>query len=614
LHRRTDLSQHQNPGRVGKNTPLLCRGVLLLLLLGVLHSSLRGQECPQGRISYVFIDNRSIFDTAGLEPGARFRWAYRLANTIHIETRRDFLEKELLFEEGQCLDPLLLEETERLLREYRFIARSDVFAVPQPDGTQHVVVDTQDEWTTRLDVGFRFDDGFSFTGAGVAEENFLGRGMRVRLFYQEDRERRDLGVEFETPRILDTRWDGRLAGGQTRSGSFFEESLFYPFVGEVGRFGARQSFLRRETLFSYSLGDDTEFSHLLLPFLDERWDLMAGGRVGEPGDLLVFGAGISMESIRFQPSPHHAELVRDKDYSETIFADSTFIHPLATQIETRRASRFSVFLGHRRLRFVQRRGLDAFQGIQDVQVGTEVFLGIGRAWQVRGEDGRTLPDDTHAQLSLFAGKVWDNWTFTSGVRTEVRHTHPFQGQDRDLRDIFAEADAYLYWQPRPRGPHTVLLRLSGAGGWDVHTPFQLTLGGKEALRGYREEAFPGGQRVVMTLEDRIYLPWPAPELFDFGLTLFVDVGHIQPGGVPYGVDSGWRASVGTGIRFGLPPGTGNLTRIDLAVPLGTKVQLKDLVLRVSLQELLGILSGVRDSQLLRSLRNGVRPTIITLPW
>ena len=56
---------------------------------------------------------------------------------------------------GECLDTLLLEETERLLRGYRFIGDADVFAIPQPDGTQHVNIYTRDEWTTKVDLGFR---------------------------------------------------------------------------------------------------------------------------------------------------------------------------------------------------------------------------------------------------------------------------------------------------------------------------------------------------------------------------------------------------------------------------------------------------------------------------
>ncbi len=61
-------------------------------------------------------------------PKPDFRWAYSLANKLHVRTREKFILDELLFEVGECLDPLLLEETERLLRAYRFIGDADVFA------------------------------------------------------------------------------------------------------------------------------------------------------------------------------------------------------------------------------------------------------------------------------------------------------------------------------------------------------------------------------------------------------------------------------------------------------------------------------------------------------
>jgi len=147
----------------------------------------------------------------------------------------------------------------------------------------------------------------------------------------------------------------------------------------------------------------------------------------------------------------------------------------------------------------------------------------------------------------------------------------------------------------------------------VETPFQLSLGGGTALRGYREEEYPGAHRVLMTLEDRVYLPSPSPGLFDMGLALFLDVGHMRAGEAPFGMDSGWVGTIGGGLRLGLPPGTTNVLRIDLAIPFGKKAQIKDLILRVDLRELLGILPGLRDRQLLRSLRSGVRPPFVALP-
>jgi hypothetical protein len=101
---------------------------------------------------------------------------------------------------------------------------------------------------------------------------------------------------------------------------------------------------------------------------------------------------------------------------------------------------------------------------------------------------------------------------------------------------------------------------------------------------------------------------------DFGFTLFADLGQIRGADAPFGFDSGWRGSVGAGIRFGLPPGTKTMTRIDLALPISHRTSLKDLIFRVNLSEVLGLLPGMRDTQLLRSLRIGVKPEVISLPW
>ncbi len=586
----------------------------LLLGLGCLSGSALGQECPQGRISFIFVDNWSIFDTSEMNPEARFRWAYRLANSLHMRTREEFIRSELLFRTGDCLDPLLLEESERLLRGYRFIARSDVFTVPQSDGSHHVVVDTQDEWTTRLDLGFRLDDGVRVEGMDATEENLLGRGMLARVFYHEEKERRDLGVEFQTPRVGNTRWDARVSFGHTRTGQFFEEALVYPFVGEVGRLGARQNFMRRETLFSYALPSNATHTHLLVPFFDERWDVALGGRVGPPGNLTVFGAGISSESIRFRFFPADVEFVVGGDFSNTVPGDSSAVAEVRTQARVRKANRANFFLGRRNLTFLQRRGLDAMRATQDVAVGSEVLVGVGRALDALQGGGGPSRDDLHAQLTLFRGAAWDRWTLNTRFYAEALRVQGGKASDGEWEDIFGEADAYLYWQPAEERSHTLLFRASATGGWSVRTPFQLTLGGRYGIRGFRDERFPGGQRLILTLEDRIYLPWPAPELFDLGVTAFLDAGIMLAGEAPFATDSGWRASAGGGVRFGLPPGTSNMARIDIALPLGRRVQPKDIVLRVTLQEVLGILPGLLDEQLLRSLRSGVRPYLIAVPW
>ncbi|MBT8396168.1 MAG: hypothetical protein HKO65_02340, partial [Gemmatimonadetes bacterium] len=419
---------------------------LSLLALTLVPARGEGQECPEGRISYIFVDNNSIFDLSELDPEASFRWAYRLANKIHVRTREDFIQEELLFRVGECVDTLLLGETERLLRAYRFIGDADVFAIPQPDGDQHVNVYTRDEWTTKVDLGLRVDDGIKIEGLEFTEENLLGRGVLVRGFLKKDKEVQDLGLEIETPRLFRSRWDARVSLGNTRTGNFFEEALTYPFLGEVGRVGARQSFLWRETVFSYSTNGHPEYTHLLLPFLDQRWDVAVGGRLGRPGNLTMIGAGVSRESIEFRDFPSTSEYVVDKKFSNTLPVDSLGRKEIQKQAMSRRANRVNFFLGKRKIAFVERRGLDALRGVQDVAVGTEVFMGLGKAWRALQEGGGISTDDLHTQASLFAGGAWDGWVVNAQATAEARRVSGGEESGSKWKDIFAEADVVLYWQ------------------------------------------------------------------------------------------------------------------------------------------------------------------------
>ncbi|MCK5649967.1 MAG: BamA/TamA family outer membrane protein, partial [Gemmatimonadetes bacterium] len=561
-----------------------------------------------------FIDNKSIFDTSEMEEGSRFLWAYQIANAFHFQTREDFLSRELLFETGDCFDPFLLEETERILRAYPFIARADVFDIPQSDGTRHVVVDTQDEWTLKLDVGVTFDDGLNLEGISLTEENFLGRGVLLGMFYHERKERKDLGIVLETPRLVDSRLNGRVAFGQTRTGIFFEEGLAYPFVGETGRYSAFHRFRRRESLFPYVAWQHPDFSQVGLPFLEQDVAFAVAGRVGRPGNLTLFGVGFSWESLDFNGFPGSLESYRDGDFSDPGAADQAAVDLIAPQAEDRSITRASFLLGQRNVRYVQRSGLDALQGIQDVRLGSEVTVTLGRSLGIFKNGQEEQEDDLYTRVTIFAGLAPGNWIISSNFRVEGRQVFAGGGGKGGWHDAFGEGDVYAYWQPPRWDEHTIFTRVSGAGGWSVHVPFQLTLGGRDAVRGYREEDYPGGRRLLVTVEDRIRVSWPAPELFDFGLSLFADAGRVWSSDVPYGTNSGWRSSVGMGLRIGFPPGSRNVLRLDLALPIERGVGLEDLVFRVSLSEILGLLPGFDDSQLSRSRKAGIGPDIFTIPW
>lgn len=563
------------------------------------------QVCEQGRISNIFIDNHDIFDLEQLEQGTAIRWAYSLANALHVRTTKSFIRRELLFEVGDCLDRLRLEESGRILRQYGFIASADVFAVAQPDGTYHVVVDTQDEWTTKIDLGIAFDDGLQLEVLDITEENLLGQGILAGAFIRKRRERDDRGLLLQFPRLFGSRTDVNFGVGRTRNGSFFNQSVEYPFVGEIGRVALREVFVRRDELFAFSAGDGQAFSHALLPYVDERAELSLAGRIGRPGNLTLFGVGISRETLEFGGFPGDVDVAIDNNFGEPAVAPAGVTDVISTQAGARSVTRLNLMVGQRNLHFVRARGLDNLHGVQDVQLGTDVGLTIGRSVDMLSKSGLPSPDDLYTRLRIFAGHDPGSSFVFANVALEGRRLVDLDGPGGPWRDFLAEGDVYAYLRSEDDAPrHTVFARASASGGWSMVSPFQLSLGGRTAVRGFREENLPGAQRLLLTLEDRISIGGVAPDLVDFGVTLFADAGRVWAGDVPYGVDSGWKGAAGFGLRLGFPAGSRVVTRMDLAFPVGGGGG--GPIFRTAL-ELTGILRGFEDPQMSRSRRLNIGP-------
>ena len=215
---------------------------------------------------------------------------------------------------------------------------------------------------------------------------------------------------------------------------------------------------------------------------------------------------------------------------------------------------------------------------------------------------------------IFYGDVpGDRWVFNSAISTEGRYVFDSGDGRRGWKDVITEVDLYAYFRPKVDGRHTLFARGLVAAGWYMESPFQMTLGGEEILRGFNQEQFPGGRRLVLNIEDRIRIPSPMDDLFDLGVTLFADMGRMWAGDVPYGADSDWQANLGAGLRMGFPPGTRRTVRFDIAVPLGPNGGFSNLVFRITADELLGLINGVEDRQLARSRRSGLSAGLFDSP-
>jgi len=564
--------------------------------------------CRRGIVQEIEVRNGTVVPEDEI-PDGMLGWGPRLANRLHIRTREGFIRAELLLGEGDCYDPFLVEDSERILRRYGFISNAEVFAVRIDDGGDtsealwRIEVETRDEWSTRLEITAEFDNGFELRSAALAETNVLGRGMTLRGFLVENDAQRLVGGQAAVPRLFGTRTN--LAGnwGTTRIGEFKALEASHPFVGEVGRWAWQVSASEVEDYFSFSFGRTGSPARVLLPTRDRSASATIARRFGVPGDLSVVGLNLARETLDFPGYPDDVEIVRGNEFDETGVAPTDLAEALRAQTRFGAGTRISVLLGQRNIGFVQRTGLDALRGVQDIEVGTDISLTLGRT--IRGGIGERDVDDLFVRFRWYGASAPAPWVVASRLALQGRQIFFDPEFDRSgWRDVLAEFDLLAYWQPPMLPSHTFLGRVSAAGGWTVDLPYQLTLGGRRAVRGFDDTDLPGARRVVFTAEDRIYFGWPFPETFDLGATLFADVGRIWAGSVPFGVDSGWRGTVGAGLRFGFPTGSRGVVRLDIARAIGPEAGVTGPILRITAVDLIGLTGGLSDIQLLRSIRIG----------
>lgn len=590
-------------------SPRLAAAPLALALLLTAPGMARGQEggaatpaeCPDGRISLLFIDNHAVFDPSSPDLDPRFAWAYRTVNRLHVPTRESVIRREILFREGDCYSPELLLDSERILRSTSFIADADIYGIRQPDGTYHVIVDTEDEWSTRIEPEMDSRGG-GLSGVSLREENLLGTGQRVSAFLGRDFEERVYGASYSTPQLLGSKLDAELSAGRTASGYAFEESLAYPFRGEAGRWAFRQRFEHADRYFDYRVGSEEGRVRVLLP--ERRRSLDVGGvfRLGRRGNLTLLGMALTGEWIEY---PGDARLMTRRTMG---IADPRLTAPLGAALDSVASVRAVFLAGQRNVYFVRRRGLDAVRGQEDVRLGVEVEMGIGRSLESFSTD-----DDLSLDFGVFlAGELPGGVVSGTRVLVEGKRDYEAPVGSSEWSNVFGQVNAWAYWRPSPDSRHTLLAALNGVGGWRVTVPFQTTLGAWSGLRGYPRHAFTGHRRAVLTLEDRVYLGWPLPQLFDLGGAAFLDVGRSWQGGDVYGTDSPFHVSVGAGLRAAFPPGSRRTYRLDVALPARSGAGVGDVMVTFAVGQAVGR-DRRDDAQVRRSSRRSLSASLFNFP-
>jgi hypothetical protein len=547
--------------------------------------------CSAGPISSIEVDSRSIYDpqSTGVAPLA---WTYSVLNLLHVNTNETFIRGELLFSEGDCYDEFLFNESYRLLDSHGFLYVEDMRAEDDGAGGMRIYVATRDEWSTKVDLWATYDAGAHLETFEVSEENFLGNGVFFEFTHYARRETKNQAFRLRTPRFFG-RSDAGIAVGSSRSGRLFEQYVRYPFVGEAGRVSVREGYNYGTDFYAYSTDGAEAYGQVLLPVRRELAEVSGAYRFGDPGASFILGGSLTRDVVTF---PHELEITFG-DFDEREVLATPPPAELQRQLREFSATRVALHMAVRRFRYEEYTGLDDLRARDLIWLGMFAGASVGRSFDVLTAERAPPEDDIYTRGVVSFTQPIGSSLLHGGATLEARHI------SAGWRDALGEAELVAYGRNDAFASHTFFFRASAAAGWRTTLPYQLALGGREGVRSLPEDRYPGGEMARFVAEDRIVLPWPS-DTADLGLTLFGDLGRVWPGDVPYGVDSGWQAGLGFGLRLGLPRNTRHVLRLDLAFPVGPTGG--DPVFRIT-AELNKLRSGFVTPDVVRSRRFRVGP-------
>jgi len=470
-----------------------------------------------------------VFDLGDLETSA---WFYRWADALHVLTREGYIRSLLLFQIGDRLDPTVLAESERLLRANGFLQPVTISAHAVAGGAE-VVVETHDQWTTKLGVSVGVLGNRRHVGVAFEEDNLLGWGKQLLFDFDSSTERTTRLFQYTDPLLFGTRWQLTAAHNENSDGKGDLFSVAYPFFALATPRAGGVSWQRAQTTeWLYSGGEKVVSGALA----ERGFRLWAGYRLplhSQTTQRLTFGI--------FKDERHYSgwQQIAGGPYPTPENVDLAGIE-IGWQMQV---DRWRVL-----------RGFKVWQRQEDVQLGLAANITVGFSGPTFGGDRTRVLLNGGASVADLRGRQF-SW-LTTGVTGRLE-----QGS-------FVDTVTHLEVGTALTGRVSWRARVAIDLGHELSFDRQLTLGALTGLRGWNPDYFDGTSRAVTNLEWRRQLTGELLHLGVIGMVVFADAGRTWHGRV--GPDTGgWRSDAGVGVH--IEPTRASLVRvvrIEMAKPLG----------------------------------------------
>lgn len=516
-----------------------CCTFFLFLISGIAATAIQADELPsfadleaqEATIGTIVLKRENVFDLADPEEN---KWAFRLANRLHIVTREGTVRKQLLIESGERLSKQRTDESARILRQNKYLHDADI----QPSRVENGVVDleitTRDVWSLSPELSISHSGDETRSRLGLEDSNLLGRGQMLRVLRDKDVERTENTIEFADNHLGRSWVSTFLRYSDNSDGDSYLVSVARPFYALDARWAAGGSIHaddRRSTI--YAFGEEAaEYRH-------ERdyLSLYGGWSKGvEDGRVTRFTAGLIYDDNRFSPEP-------DPTLPAVIPDDRKLAYP---------------FVGFELVEddYVTARNRDQMSRTEDFRMGLRVAASLGWADRGFGADRDAL---------MFTANSSRGFGSLDSTALLLSASLNGRAESGHATNTMLSVNARYYRKQSEK--RLFFFKLGGVAGHELDLDNLVVVGGKTGLLGYPQRYQVGESRLVASVEQRYFTDWYPFRIARVGAAVFANAGRVW-GENPLGADNrGWLVDVGFGLRFALTRLTSKVVHLDLAFPL-----------------------------------------------
>lgn len=467
---------------------------------------------------------------------------FRLANSIHVNTRDHVIADQLLFKRGDLYSPDVLSESERILRSNVYLYDAVIRPIRYDNNQVDIEVKTRDVWTLTGGINYSRKGQEDSYGFEIEEKNFIGLGKTVKVRRNADEFRTENEFEYHDPFMGHNRFQMTIGYSDNSDGRVKAFELKRPFYSLDTRWAmdlGAKTYTRREVIY-----ENGEIAERFVQE-DKRYNISAGYSRGSKKHYAArWRIGYTMEENRF--SAYDAT-----EDTQQIPLDRNLSYPWIKYDGI-----FSDYIKTERVNQINR--------TEDINLGDVYSIKLGWSDESFGADRNALifSVDYHSANRTFSKQMLLTEVKTSGrLGKNFSENMLIKSQARYFYPVFENQVFYT--------------ELNIDAGHNLDRDNQLLLGGESGLRGYPARIQNGNRRLLFKMEHRFYTDLHVLQLFYVAGAAFFDIGRAWTPGVDPEQHSGYLKDVGIGLRFASSrSGRGAILHMDYAFALDADENIK----------------------------------------